>query len=258
MAAPFLTRVAEVLMHASDAGGSGAVSAWGAAPEATGVPPVPLAPPETWEAVLAGTPFAGQPLQGITLGQVLGLPDVRGYEFDVQITTAPVTDGSLSSCPPADAGSTIELAFQGSRVQGKVAPAWDPPLIADQDRVPRKGESIMKEFHALNLGAMKLEKGRGNLLQLFGDVAAPLGGCLHSAKALLMRLVHQGVEQAGLGCAHGRRHAGLHTFKIPAGGGERLMEAGQFAGNFPFVHRALGDVHSTASEDEHAPMDNPR
>jgi deoxyhypusine synthase len=28
---------------------------------------------------------------------------VRGYEFDVQITTAPVTDGSLSSCPPAEA-----------------------------------------------------------------------------------------------------------------------------------------------------------
>jgi deoxyhypusine synthase len=37
------------------------------------------------------------------LGQVLGLPDVRGYEFDVQITTAPVTDGSLSSCMPAEA-----------------------------------------------------------------------------------------------------------------------------------------------------------
>ena len=37
------------------------------------------------------------------LGQVLGLPDVRGYLFDVQIVTAPVTDGSLSSCPPAEA-----------------------------------------------------------------------------------------------------------------------------------------------------------
>lgn len=37
------------------------------------------------------------------LGQVLGLPNVRGYEFDVQITTAPITDGSLSSCPPAEA-----------------------------------------------------------------------------------------------------------------------------------------------------------
>jgi deoxyhypusine synthase len=37
------------------------------------------------------------------LGQILGIPDVRGYQFDVQIVTAPVTDGSLSSCPPAEA-----------------------------------------------------------------------------------------------------------------------------------------------------------
>jgi deoxyhypusine synthase len=37
------------------------------------------------------------------LGQVLGIPHVRGYQFDVQIVTAPVTDGSLSSCPPAEA-----------------------------------------------------------------------------------------------------------------------------------------------------------
>lgn len=37
------------------------------------------------------------------LGQILGLPNVRGYEFDVQIVTAPVTDGSLSSCFPAEA-----------------------------------------------------------------------------------------------------------------------------------------------------------
>ena len=37
------------------------------------------------------------------LGQILGLPGVRGYHYDVQIVTAPVTDGSLSSCPPAEA-----------------------------------------------------------------------------------------------------------------------------------------------------------
>ena len=38
-----------------------------------------------------------------TLGQVLGFEDVPGYLYDIQITTAPVTDGSLSSCPPAEA-----------------------------------------------------------------------------------------------------------------------------------------------------------
>src|SRR5437016_3642519 len=37
------------------------------------------------------------------LGQILGLANVRGYNFDVQIVTAPVTDGSLSSCPPGEA-----------------------------------------------------------------------------------------------------------------------------------------------------------
>jgi deoxyhypusine synthase len=37
------------------------------------------------------------------LGQILGLENVRGYLFDVQIVTAPVTEGSLSSCPPGEA-----------------------------------------------------------------------------------------------------------------------------------------------------------
>ena len=37
------------------------------------------------------------------LSQVLGLRDVSGYLFDVQIVSAPVSDGSLSSCPPAEA-----------------------------------------------------------------------------------------------------------------------------------------------------------
>jgi deoxyhypusine synthase len=37
------------------------------------------------------------------LSQILGFEDVRGFLYDIQITTAPVTDGSLSSCPPAEA-----------------------------------------------------------------------------------------------------------------------------------------------------------
>lgn len=37
------------------------------------------------------------------LSQVLGFEDVEGYLYDIQLTTAPVTDGSLSSCPPAEA-----------------------------------------------------------------------------------------------------------------------------------------------------------
>jgi len=34
---------------------------------------------------------------------VLGLSDISGYKFDVQIVSAPITEGSLSSCPPAEA-----------------------------------------------------------------------------------------------------------------------------------------------------------
>lgn len=37
------------------------------------------------------------------LSQVFGFPEVGGYLYDIQITTAPVHDGSLSSCPPAEA-----------------------------------------------------------------------------------------------------------------------------------------------------------
>ena len=37
------------------------------------------------------------------LSQIFGMEEVRGYLYDIQITTAPVTDGSLSSCPPAEA-----------------------------------------------------------------------------------------------------------------------------------------------------------
>ena len=37
------------------------------------------------------------------LSQILGLQEVSGYLYDIQITTAPITDGSLSSCPPSEA-----------------------------------------------------------------------------------------------------------------------------------------------------------
>ncbi len=37
------------------------------------------------------------------LSQIFGLDDISGYLYDIQITSAPVTDGSLSSCPPAEA-----------------------------------------------------------------------------------------------------------------------------------------------------------
>ncbi len=42
--------------------------------------------------------------------------------------------------------------------------AHDPPLHgAEHDRVPRAGESLVKDFKPLRLGVLSLEKGRGLL-----------------------------------------------------------------------------------------------
>ena len=85
--------------------------------------------------------------------------------WDVEVNTAGNYDVEiLYTCPVADAGSTIELDFNGAKLAGEVAPGWDPPLYTNQDTIARpNGESKMKEFRALNLGSMRLEKGRGLL-----------------------------------------------------------------------------------------------
>lgn len=69
------------------------------------------------------------------------------------------------TCPEADAGSTVELSFQDSRLTAKVTPGWDPPLYTNQDTLPRPhGESQMKPFKPLRLGAMQLAEGRAALV----------------------------------------------------------------------------------------------
>jgi deoxyhypusine synthase len=40
-----------------------------------------------------------------TLSQIFFLEKIRGYDYDAQIVSSPVTDGSLSSCAPAEAVS---------------------------------------------------------------------------------------------------------------------------------------------------------
>ncbi len=70
----------------------------------------------------------------------------------------------LYTCAAGDAGSTIELEFNGAKLSGTVTPAWDPPLYTNQDTITRPaGESRMKEFRPLDLGVVSLPKGRGLL-----------------------------------------------------------------------------------------------
>ena len=68
------------------------------------------------------------------------------------------------TCPDADAGSLVELSFNGSELTGRVAPGWDPPLFTNQDTLPRpSGESQMKDFRPLRLGEINLGQGEGEL-----------------------------------------------------------------------------------------------
>jgi hypothetical protein len=70
----------------------------------------------------------------------------------------------LYTCPPADVGTTIQLEFNGAKLTGKVAPAWDPPLYTNQDTIPRSpAESKMKEFRPFRLGVITLAAARGLL-----------------------------------------------------------------------------------------------
>ena len=84
--------------------------------------------------------------------------------WDVDVATAGTYGVTLFyTCPKADVGSTIELTLGQSVLPGKVAPAFDPPLIKNQDRIPRddQGESYLKEFRPLQLGSLALKPGRG-------------------------------------------------------------------------------------------------
>ena len=71
----------------------------------------------------------------------------------------------LYACPLKDAGSTIEISFNESKLITKVVQGWDPPLITDQDVIARPAaESVMKDFKVLEAGKIKLSKGKGNLV----------------------------------------------------------------------------------------------
>lgn len=67
------------------------------------------------------------------------------------------------TCPAADVGSTVELAFNAAVLTGKIVEAHDPPLEGmELDRVPRS-ESYNKDFKRMTLGRIQLQKGPGTL-----------------------------------------------------------------------------------------------
>jgi hypothetical protein len=85
--------------------------------------------------------------------------------WDIDVATAGRYEVLIYyTCAADDVGSKIELSFQGARLVGTVLEAHDPPLVgAEHDRVPREGESYVKDFKPLRLGVMPLPKARGQL-----------------------------------------------------------------------------------------------
>jgi arylsulfatase A-like enzyme len=85
--------------------------------------------------------------------------------WDIEVATGGNYEAVIYyTCPKQDIGSTVELHFGNSRLQAKITEPHDPPLVgAEFDRVPRRGESYVKDFRPLHLGLLRLEKGRGRL-----------------------------------------------------------------------------------------------
>ncbi len=68
------------------------------------------------------------------------------------------------TCPKADVGSVVELSLDKAKWVGTIAAAHDPPLRGrEHDRVPRRGESYVKDFRPLSLGIVELPAGKATL-----------------------------------------------------------------------------------------------
>jgi arylsulfatase A-like enzyme len=68
------------------------------------------------------------------------------------------------ACPEKDLGATFELSHGKARLSGKVTVANDSEMRgAEDDRSTRGSESFVKDFKAMDLGVIHLEKGRSKL-----------------------------------------------------------------------------------------------
>lgn len=100
------------------------------------------------------------------LSQILGFEEVSGYLYDIQITSAPVTDGSLSSCPPAE-------AVTWGKVDKDVYKSTTESLQADYSMVmPLIAKALLDK--RARLAALEIELGRETLLSRHPEAAGYL------------------------------------------------------------------------------------
>ena len=83
--------------------------------------------------------------------------------WDVEVAEAGEYDVAVYYAA-AEAGSTIEVSFENASIRGTITEIHDPPAYGDSDdRVPRVGESLVKDFRPLVLGTTVLPAARGEL-----------------------------------------------------------------------------------------------
>ena len=92
------------------------------------------------------------------------------------------------TCPAADVGSAIVLSLGNAKWAGTVADAHDPPPRGQEhDRVPRRGESYVKDFRPLSLGVVDLPAGKGTLTLRAAKVAGALVADVRAVELMLVK-----------------------------------------------------------------------
>lgn len=84
--------------------------------------------------------------------------------WDIQVGTAGNYRATvLHTCPKANVGTTVRLAFGDSAVETQVTDAFDPPLWDKSKERVAESPYIVKDFKPLDLGIISLPEGRGTL-----------------------------------------------------------------------------------------------
>ncbi len=125
------------------------------------------------------------------LSQILGFEEVEGYLYDIQITTAPITDGSLSSCPPAE-------AVTWGKVDAAVYRQTTESLHADYSMVmPFLAKALLDKRE--RLARLQEELGAETLLERHPEAAGYLrdtaGPRLYEQRDALIRDLHTAVAE---------------------------------------------------------------
>lgn len=108
--------------------------------------------------------------------------------WDIEVATAGKYRVEVQyTCAKENVGATIELSLGAAKLAAKVNDAHDPkPYGAENDRVPRVGESLMKDFKPWAMGDVTLPKGRGTLTLRATDIP---GRQVIDVRAVVLTLV---------------------------------------------------------------------